>query len=491
MRARQRKKYQGNYRGLVIDDMDPLEAGRIKVKVFGVHDEVEDNAIPWAIYSDPLMGSGTDFGGFIVPDVGAHVWVFFEEGEPDQPVYWAGAPARIDMPSERFQPPAQYPRNKVFKTKAGHVIELDDSPENTRIRIKHKSGTHKTIVDNGDTIEEIVANLSIFVEENASIYVKGDVSETVEGNLVRQIQGDVTEIIEGDYVQSVSGDSSSNVGGRMRKISGGGMDIHTVGQNNVTGTRVNINSGGGVAVSLIGGEFVYTEPYAYTFGAAYPLVRAAGTNAPFDTPEEEDLKAEALASGEYPEEEEVEGDEEEVQVADGDPPEISDGCPVLSSDVYNTPLGSGIYTVRDFTLSPVFPHPIQSQVGLSVEDIVCNLHHLCLNIVEPIRNTFPELNINSAFRRGSGSSQHVRGMAVDLQASGRAANYYRDVLEWIAENLPYDQCLIESSGRRNPDGSYSWWVHLSYNPGLSSQRKSRMTYLAGRTPAYTNGWNLV
>lgn len=176
-------KFYGNYRGIVEDDEDPFQAGRVKVRVFGMFDELPIEALPWAQYADPFMGGAANAGGIWVPDKGTHVWVFFENGEHDQPVYFAGAPARVhfpqqatksDQPSSRSRGDIKYPRNKAFRSRSGHVIELDDTEGNSRIRISHKSGTQQIIFDNGDVYERVVGNKTSVVYGDSFEYVKGN-----------------------------------------------------------------------------------------------------------------------------------------------------------------------------------------------------------------------------------------------------------------------------------------------------------------------------
>lgn len=204
-------RYFGMYRGEVLDNQDPLLNGRIKVNVFGVYDGIKEDLLPWAIYSDPLMGGQSDLGGFFVPNIDSHVWVFFENGDPEQPVYFAGAPSRDDGPSE-ITSKGTYPENKIFKTRAGHLIEIDDTDGDTRIHVFHQSGTFKEYKDNGDSEEHVVGDLYIMVDGDADIHVVGDVDETVEGNVTRQINGNLTENVDGDVVRtagSISEESSS------------------------------------------------------------------------------------------------------------------------------------------------------------------------------------------------------------------------------------------------------------------------------------------
>lgn len=240
-----------------------------------------------------------------------------------------------------------------------------------------------------------------------------------------------------------------------------------------------------VSVQIEGGVFVYTDAFAYSYRAARPLVKAAGPHAPFDEPADFEIKQRALETERFPEEEPAPEPEEEVNPEDEPVNEIQDGCPVVEdpNDPYNIAIGNAGLTVRDLTLNAIFAHPLRAQNGFSIEEMVCNLHHLALNCLDPILGAFPGLNINSGFRRGTSGSQHNRGMAVDLQKPGAGKEFYKEVLAFIAENCPYDQCILETA-----NGGQSWWVHISFDRNKTAQRKERLTYIAGRSPAYTAGW---
>jgi hypothetical protein len=96
------ERMYGIYRGVVEDRNDPKKAGRVKVRVWGVHsnlrvkDEREGipvDELPWA---EPAMGliegSVSGFGLWSVPLQGSHVFVFFENGHIMQPRYFATVP---------------------------------------------------------------------------------------------------------------------------------------------------------------------------------------------------------------------------------------------------------------------------------------------------------------------------------------------------------------------------------------------------------------
>ena len=83
--------FYGKYRGTVINNIDPLQIGRIQVQVPDVSGLLPSS---WAMPCVPVAGS--NMGMFTVPPLGAGVWVEFERGDPDYPIwvggYW-GSPA--------------------------------------------------------------------------------------------------------------------------------------------------------------------------------------------------------------------------------------------------------------------------------------------------------------------------------------------------------------------------------------------------------------
>ncbi len=117
------EKLNGIYRGVVEDRNDPKKAGRVRVRVFGVHtkekvkgeyDGIPTDELPWAQPVAGLIeGSITGMGQFSVPLQGSHVFVFFENGNHMQPRYFGTAPAiptEPASPSEGFNDPDnQYP----------------------------------------------------------------------------------------------------------------------------------------------------------------------------------------------------------------------------------------------------------------------------------------------------------------------------------------------------------------------------------------------
>ncbi len=77
-------RFYGKYRGQVAGNVDPFQQGRLQVSCPAV---LGDGKTSWALPSTPYGGPGVGF--FAVPPTGANVWVEFEAGDPDHPI-WAG-----------------------------------------------------------------------------------------------------------------------------------------------------------------------------------------------------------------------------------------------------------------------------------------------------------------------------------------------------------------------------------------------------------------
>ncbi len=110
-------EFFGKYRGQVANNVDPMKLGRIQVSVPSV---LGDGTLSWAMPCVPYAGPGVGF--FAIPPIGANVWVEFESGDPDYPI-WSGC----FWADKQIPTSDGLPFTKVFKTDA-ITLKLDDTP---------------------------------------------------------------------------------------------------------------------------------------------------------------------------------------------------------------------------------------------------------------------------------------------------------------------------------------------------------------------------
>lgn len=156
------------YRGLVVDNDDPNKTGRVRVRVHCVFDDVTNSHLPWAVPCLPIFtGAGSGHGWFAVPEVNSEVFVFFEEGDFYQPVYFGEAVTGVHGHPEDGD--VNYPNRRGFKTKAGHTIWMDDAAD--EIRVKHSVGSFFSM--KSDILRMNHKGATIKIDDSGNIVISG------------------------------------------------------------------------------------------------------------------------------------------------------------------------------------------------------------------------------------------------------------------------------------------------------------------------------
>jgi len=119
--------YYGKYRGIVTDVDDPNNQLRIRATVPAV---LGEHACGWAMPAAPFAGDG--HGMVMLPKVGSGVWIEFEAGRLDSPI-WSGA-----WWADGERPDPQGAGVRVLVSEKGHKLILDD--ENDELKLVHGSG---------------------------------------------------------------------------------------------------------------------------------------------------------------------------------------------------------------------------------------------------------------------------------------------------------------------------------------------------------------
>ena len=127
------RHFYGKYRGFVVDNADPENLGRLKLRIPSL---LSDKVVTgWAMPCLPYGGDANQ-GMLFIPEVGAGVWVEFEEGDLEFPIwvgtFWSqpGGESEVPLPNKpdgsedsAVQDP---PTRKIIKTLKGHTIQFED-----------------------------------------------------------------------------------------------------------------------------------------------------------------------------------------------------------------------------------------------------------------------------------------------------------------------------------------------------------------------------
>jgi uncharacterized protein involved in type VI secretion and phage assembly len=171
------RRFYGKYRGLVVDNHDPESLGRLTLRVPSVLGS--EVVTGWAMPCVPYGGDQNQ-GFLCIPEPGAGVWVEFEEGDLEFPIwvgtFWSKPGGNNELPKPNNADGSEQasvqspPTRKIIKTRKGHTIQLEDKDQEEMIIIIQKidEGKHNIITMDKEGIKITDAQgSSIEMQENA------------------------------------------------------------------------------------------------------------------------------------------------------------------------------------------------------------------------------------------------------------------------------------------------------------------------------------
>ena len=223
-----------------------------------------------------------------------------------------GLPAAGDIgtfgePELRAGP--QYPYNHVISTRAGHMIEMDNTPDIERVNIEHastsgiemfangdvslrtKGNNHK--MDYGDSYHGIGGKYFITSVNDMNIRSTADLTQQADGSLNLMIGNDGNLEVSGDYTISVGEDIKIKAGG-SGKVFIEGESLEFLSRTNINieaKDNINIKAGGELKTSSGGNTEIFApEVYIDDFvkmaqGGASVIEEGADTSDVGDPPE--------------------------------------------------------------------------------------------------------------------------------------------------------------------------------------------------------------
>lgn len=474
----------------------------------------------------------------------SHVLFKIKEAQKTENIQLARSEEMWGEPEPAYA--ATYPYNQVVETEAGHVIELDSTPNAERIHVFHKTGTYIEIDVNGTMVRKVIGDNYEILERNNFLYVKGAHNLTVDGktsiyvkdNAAIEVDGDVSVTGHRDAVVQASRNLA--VSGKNLILSGkDAVNIVSDGPINLqAGNDININSKNNLSLQATG--TVSIKASINLLMDALLVKTQMGANfvrdlvvKAFDPPVLRDpvrasvpvLQRPAF----YQESFLFDANEDGADSWSNYREEIGQISNKIKVDFKLPAVGSGIVSRQDservscaicdqfgnsfprsfklsknFTLGELLvgqyaPSRVIPQRGLQAKQIVCNLMQLSENCLEPFYARYPQMIISSALRDANKKTEdgrslyegdHPIGAAVDLQVKNANLLDYIGIARWCVQNLPFRQLLLEYETFKGQKVVRTAWIHvallLDENGQIIQSRKPAVqTMINGVT--YANG----
>src|SRR5215217_7736659 len=168
--------HYGKYRGIVTNNQDPNNLGRLKARLPEVLGDVETG---WALPAAPFAGNG--IGLFTVPPPDSGVWIEFEAGDVSRPI-WSGCWWGDGQLPKNNSGTAATPAMKIIRSEQGLMVTLDDAGQTIHV----SDG-------NGRNMLEIQV-------QPGKITIKGATKAVVEAPQIELVENATHPVVFGDQL---------------------------------------------------------------------------------------------------------------------------------------------------------------------------------------------------------------------------------------------------------------------------------------------------
>jgi len=444
-----------------------------------------------------------------------------------------------DEPDSAFM--GRYPYNQVIETEAGHVIELDNTPNAERIHVFHKSGSYIEIDGNGTMVKKTVGDNYEIIDRNNSLFVKGAQRLTVEGktsiyvkdNASIEVDGDVSLIGHGDALIQTAG--NMKIAAKSLEVSAkNALNLISDGPVNIQGSSVNLYSKGGLTAKALGDFSIQSSGTMSVKGSVSLLLDAPIVKTKMGANLVQAIvyytsKLPAVRNPDktilpYLERINIRETDGEVAALNANQVGAMTGQQILDkttntnstvtdsenivtisnagnksvkiqscTDIYEFKTNyfretiklSHNFYLKDFLSSDCAPARPTTQAGLSAKEIVCNLRQLAWNCLDPIYSKYPNIYITSGLRvpgcaeRSVNDSDHNVGCAADIKLKMGTFEDYVNMAKWIEANIPFKQLLLEYTTDKFGNKLADAWVHIAFRVDYGTGRLLRSALPVG------------
>jgi len=225
--------------GVVTNNKDPRNWGRVKVKLPWLADNVETD---WARVVTPSTGNAHGF--YWLPEVNDEVLVAFEQGDTGRAYVMGGLWNGQDAPPKSNDDVLDGQgrvKQRIIKSRSGHIITIDDSDDNSSIKIVDSSGQNTFTIDTKNKKITISAEQDLELKAGQNVKITAGQNFSVDASQDAQIKATnnakvsgMATTVEGTNTCEVKGATSAKLGGAM-------VSVEASGNCAVKGAMVQIN----------------------------------------------------------------------------------------------------------------------------------------------------------------------------------------------------------------------------------------------------------
>lgn len=230
--------------GVVTNSKDPDNLGRVKVKFPWLSDEVESD---WARVATP--GAGPTRGFAAIPEPNDEVLLAFEHGDMRRPYVIGGLWNNNDKLPQEDLVEGGIVKRRIWKSRSGHLVLLDDSDGAEKMVIRDKTSTNEIIIDtatntitvNADTDINLKAKNNITIDAQKDITLKAGMNFKLDCQQLNA-QANANGTIKANANLNLEGTAALNAKGATTTLEGTGMaTVKSTGIMTVQGSLVKIN----------------------------------------------------------------------------------------------------------------------------------------------------------------------------------------------------------------------------------------------------------
>jgi len=284
------------YRGIVVDNVDPQQLHRVKIRIEELHgtaDDIPDENLPWAMHFRPsFLGGNVDLSNAAIPRIDSEVIVTHIRGEIYQPAYMFELAHNNNRMSQAEE---DYPESYVLRDSDGNFWHVNMEQDKLDILF---NGTQciEITVDNFETIGQdqtldVGRDKTDTVGRDETRTIGNDQSEDIVNNSARTVGVDQTEDIGNNLTETVGNDYSNDIGNNSVETIGND-ETNNVGNNStenitqkkeINATRLVINTSADVDINA-GGNVTVDAPQILLNGSGGGVLTQESINPVTGTP---------------------------------------------------------------------------------------------------------------------------------------------------------------------------------------------------------------